>query len=60
MCDCCPTCGNDDWSEIDDSRIERDDNGSICYREFECQKCGCVWSIEEIVNIIKEGEIEEE
>ena len=58
VCDCCPTCGNEDWSQIEDSGIERDDNGTICYREYECQICGCVWTTHEVVDIIKEGNIE--
>lgn len=57
----CPCCGNNDYYQgIEELDVARDDDGSICYWEFECQECGCIWSVREVTDIIRDGMIIDE
>ena len=49
----CPCCMEID---CDETYSECDDDGCVVYREYKCNDCGCEFSIEDVIKIIKEGD----
>ncbi len=48
----CPYCNGIDYDEFD---YEEDEDGCTIYTEYICNECGCEFSVENAVKIIKEG-----
>ena len=52
---CCSHSNADGGIDYDEFDYEEDDDGCTIYTEYVCNECGCEFSVEEVVNIIKKG-----